>query len=190
MPSVGGDLPEAVGPVIAAPGENFCRSLSQVNLDAVAIELDLMNPARAQWHPVNRGGQCRFDEAGVRCLDAPGWPLWPRARHGSDEPQGQLPVPTGMARNEVAQMIRDLCAFDIAAGLDFSRDLVRDIIRPMLKRIEGDNAHRVVELTRQKIGDDGFDISPLDFRFAVNTAEPLKAVDYEVDRLIRPIGHG
>jgi hypothetical protein len=58
-----------------------------------------------------------------------------------------------MARNEVAQMIRNGRAFDIAAGLNFSGDPVGDIVRPMLKRIEGDNADWVVELPSQKIGD-------------------------------------
>ena len=60
----------------------------------------------------------------------------------------------------------------------------------MLKRVEGDDANGVVELPSQKIGDDGLDIRPLNFRLAVNAAEPLKAVDYEVDGLIRAIGHG
>jgi hypothetical protein len=53
MPSVGDDLPEAIGPVITSPGENLRRPVSQVDLDAVTVELDLVNPARAGWHAVN-----------------------------------------------------------------------------------------------------------------------------------------
>jgi hypothetical protein len=73
-------------------------------------------------------------------------------------------------------------AFYVAAGLNFGGDLFRDIIRPMLKRVEGDNADRVVEF-----GNYGFEISPLGFGFAINAAQPAKAVNYEVDSLIRAV---
>ena len=56
----------------------------------------------------------------------------------------------------------------------------------MLKRVEGDNADRIVELAGQKVVDDGFQISPLDFGLAVNGAA-TKAVDDEIGSLIRPI---
>ena len=118
----------SVGPVIAATREYLGRPVAQVYLDAVAVEFDLVDPARARWHSVNRGSQCRFDEAREWRRDSPGRPLWPRAWHGSDEPQSQLPGWTGMARNEVYQVIRNGCAFDIAAALNFSRDLARDIV--------------------------------------------------------------
>ncbi len=47
-----------------------------------------------------------------------------------------------------------------------------------------------VELPGQKVGDDSFEVRPLDFRFAVNATQPAKAVDYEVGGLIRAVGHG
>jgi hypothetical protein len=53
---------------------------------------------------------------------------------------------TGVGVNEVPDMLRDRDAFDIAAGLDFGRDIYRDVIRPMLKCVEGNNADRVVKL--------------------------------------------
>jgi len=55
---------------MAAPSKNLDRLVHQVNLDAVAVELDLMNPALAGWHAVDRGCQGRLDEAGEGCLDA------------------------------------------------------------------------------------------------------------------------
>jgi hypothetical protein len=86
-------------------------------------------------------------------------------------------------------MLGDGNAFDIAAGLNLEGDIFRDVLRSMLKRIEGDNADRVVELARYQIGDDSFDVGPLDLGFAVNRAKTGKAVDHEVDRLIRTIGY-
>jgi hypothetical protein len=47
MPRLVGDLPEALGPVIAAAGEDLYRCVSQMDLNAIAVELDFMDPARA-----------------------------------------------------------------------------------------------------------------------------------------------
>src|ERR1700736_3903290 len=59
----------------------------------------------------------------------------------------------------------------------------------MLKRIEGYNTDRVVELPRHEIGNDGFEIRPLSLVFAVNSAHSAEAGYYEVDGLIRAVGH-
>jgi hypothetical protein len=109
--------------------------------------------------------------------------------HGLHQPQRELMIRTGVARDEVADMLGDSNAFDIAAGLNFEGDIFCDILRPMLKRIEGDNAERVVELSRHQIGDDGFEVGLLDFGLAVDGAKSGKAVDHEVDRLIRTVGY-
>ena len=117
-------------------------------MNPVAIELDFVHPALAARHLINRRRQRRFDEAGICGLDATGWGHWPGVRHRSNQPQGQLPGRTGVAGNEVMNMLGDGNALDIAAGLDFGCDIFRDVLRPMLKRIEGYNADRVVELPR------------------------------------------
>ncbi|WP_407123201.1 tyrosine-type recombinase/integrase [Bradyrhizobium sp. STM 3561] len=44
--------------------------IRQVDLDAVAVEFDLVNPPRSGRHLLDRGCQGRFDEAGERRLDA------------------------------------------------------------------------------------------------------------------------
>src|ERR1700720_4735495 len=59
----------------------------------------------------------------------------------------------------------------------------------MLKRIESDDADRVVELPRHEIGEDGFEVCALDLGFSVNTARRTEAVHHEVDGLIRAEGH-
>jgi hypothetical protein len=47
VPRVGRDLSETVGPVVAAPGEHLDGGVPEMDLDPVAIELDLVNPAFA-----------------------------------------------------------------------------------------------------------------------------------------------
>ncbi len=47
MPSIGSDLSEAVGPVVAATGEYLDGGVTKMDLDAIAVELDLMEPTFA-----------------------------------------------------------------------------------------------------------------------------------------------
>ena len=51
VPGVVGDLLEAVGPVVAAPGEDLDRLVGEMDLDPVAVELDFVNPARCRTAP-------------------------------------------------------------------------------------------------------------------------------------------
>src|SRR5664279_6346649 len=59
----------------------------------------------------------------------------------------------------------------------------------MLRRVEGDDADRIIELPRYQICDDRFEVCPLDVGLAVSGPKAAKAVDHEIDRLIRAIGH-
>jgi hypothetical protein len=65
-----GDLAEAFGPVVAPARKNLDPAVLEMNLDAVAIELDFVNPARPIGDLIDRGCQGRFDEAGISRLDA------------------------------------------------------------------------------------------------------------------------
>jgi hypothetical protein len=56
VPGIVSDLSEALGPVIAAAGENFDGLIDQMHLDPVAVELDLVNPARTDRHSLDRRG--------------------------------------------------------------------------------------------------------------------------------------
>jgi hypothetical protein len=47
VPRVGCDLSETIGPVVTAPGEHLDGGVPEMDLDPVAIELDLMNPSVA-----------------------------------------------------------------------------------------------------------------------------------------------
>ena len=53
MPSVGSDLAEAVGPVIAATSEYRDYGVSQMDLDAVTVELDFMDPPLTVWYGID-----------------------------------------------------------------------------------------------------------------------------------------
>jgi hypothetical protein len=61
---VGRDLAEAPGPVIAPASEHLDGVVVDVELDAIAVELDFMDPALAGRHFLDRGGQRRLDESG------------------------------------------------------------------------------------------------------------------------------
>jgi hypothetical protein len=92
------------------------------------------------------------------------------------QPQGELAIRTRAACNEVLDMLGDGGAIDVAAGLNFGGDIFRYVLRPMLQRVEGDNADRVVELPRQEIGDDGFEVGPLNFGFAAPSNPPKRSI--------------
>jgi hypothetical protein len=100
VPSIGRDLSETVGPVVAAPGEHLDGGIPEMDLDPVAVELDFMNPALAGRCLVNRSCQSGFDKAGEGGLDATGWQLWPGVWHGSGVPQRELTIPAEVAVDE------------------------------------------------------------------------------------------
>ena len=83
VPSVRGNLSKAVGPVVAATGEDLHRGVSEMNLHAVAVELDLVDPPVAGWDLIDRRRQLRFDEPRVGRLDADRRRLSPLERHSS-----------------------------------------------------------------------------------------------------------
>src|SRR5882672_4007363 len=112
----------------------------------VQFPLCRLHPTFAAWHLLDGRRQSRFDEAGEGRLDATGWRLWPGMRHGSGEPQRELPGRAGVAGNKVFDMLWNGDAFDVATGLNFEGDIFRDVFRPMLQRVECHDANRIVEL--------------------------------------------
>jgi hypothetical protein len=75
-------------------------------------------------------------------------------------------------------MLRHWLTRYIAARLDFARYIGGNIGRPVLKLIEGNNSHRVVELAGQEICNDGFEVGPLDFGLAVGGGVAVKAINH------------
>src|SRR6266702_8367837 len=80
----------------------------------------------------------------------------------SRKAQAELPDSTRVAGDEITHMFGDRDAVDVAAGLYLVSDLSGDVLRPMLQRVECYDPDRVVKLPRHEIGDDCFELCPLD----------------------------
>jgi len=86
-------------------------------------------------------------------------------------------------------MLRHGLARNVAPGLNFLSDVFRNIVCPVLQSVEGNDANRIIELPGHKIANDGFELRALDLGLAIHGAI-LKAVDHEIDRLIRAVRYG
>lgn len=74
-------------------------------------------------------------------------------------------------------MLRHSLARNVAPGLNFLSDIWGDVVRPMLQRVEGNDANGIIELPGHKIADDGFEVCALDLSLAVDAAA-AKAINY------------
>ena len=63
---------EALGPVIAAPGEHLDRLVREMDLHPVAVEFDFVDPAVAAGHLVDGSREGGLDETGEGRLNAYG----------------------------------------------------------------------------------------------------------------------
>lgn len=86
------------------------------------------------------------------------------------EAKVQLAVWSQVRRDEISDMSRYLDAIGIAPGLSFRRDILRNVVRPMLKSAEGNDPDWVIESARQKVVDDGFEVRALNFVLSVDSA--------------------
>jgi hypothetical protein len=68
VPGVVRDLPETRGPIVAAAGKNLEGLVHQVNLHAVAVEFDLVDPAIAGRHFLDRRRRVRVRRIRGRVL--------------------------------------------------------------------------------------------------------------------------
>jgi hypothetical protein len=112
---------------VNATREDFDRRIPEMDLHPVAIEFDFVKPALAVRHPFHCRRQSRFDEARKRPLTPPVGGFGRGYGIRSNQPKGQLTRPTGIAGNEVTDMLGDGVAFDVEAGLDFKGDIFRDV---------------------------------------------------------------
>src|SRR5260221_8220509 len=102
-----------------------------MDLDAVAIEFNLVYPPRAGWDLVDRYRQLWFDEAGVRCLDADERWLFALERHGSSEAhrkrQLHVVVSSLIPIDESPKEKRNVAQLQIAAPAQFMGDVCRNV---------------------------------------------------------------
>jgi hypothetical protein len=73
-------------------------------------------------------------------------------------------------------------------GFGFRRPLLLRHPAPIARRCEGDDAEGVIELPGHQIGNRSLKVRSLDIGLAVGGAKPPKAVDYQIDRVIRAAG--
>jgi hypothetical protein len=106
-----------------------------------------------------------------------------------NQPQRQLARPSAIGINKVSDVLGHGLARNVAPGLNFLSDVFGNVVCPMLQSIEGYDASRVIKLPRHKVTDDGFEIRSLDLGLAENAAG-VKAINYQINRLIRAIRHG
>ena len=78
----------------------------------------------------------------------------------------------------------EIIAGKINAPLKLACDILRDIFRPVLSRVECDHADRVAVLARHQIGDDGFEIGLLDIGLGKRGAEVSEIIDDKINGLI------
>src|SRR5579863_5684618 len=83
-------------------------------------------------------------------VDAASWSFAQRIPTLSGELQRELAYRAPVAVHEVADMLGHGNTVDIASGLDFGGNRFRNVDRPMLKCVEGDNADWVIKLASQE----------------------------------------
>ena len=66
-----------------------------------------------------------------------------------------------MPLNEILNGRRHISQLEIAAPAQLAGDILRNVFRPALGRIEGDDADRIAILARKQVLDDGLKISGL-----------------------------
>jgi len=66
----GSNLLKPLGPVVTPAREHLHDTIFEVNLDAVSVEFDLVDPAIAARGLLDGGGKRRLNKAGIRRFDA------------------------------------------------------------------------------------------------------------------------
>ena len=98
------------------------------------------------------------------------------------QPQSQLPGWAGVVLDEVADVLGDRLACDVAPFLNLFGDLSRDFAGPMLASVEGHHANRRIELASQQIANHGLKVRAFDIGLAVGGAPRTEAFQHGIDR--------
>jgi hypothetical protein len=124
---------------------------------------------------LNLGKQLRFDPdalvrdplgVGLGRADK-GLEASPQFGGRSNQAQVELPrVLRCVAIDEFLQMRRDVGQLQIAAMLDFAGDVLRDVFRPALRRVEGHDPDRPAILAGDQILDDRLEVRGLEVGLA------------------------
>ena len=94
----------------------------------------------------------------------------------SAQPQSQLPSRAGVVLDEIPDALGDRLACNVTPSLNLLGDLPRNIIGPVLTRVEGHHANRFIEIPAHEIGDHGLKVRAFDIGLAVGGAQRTEAV--------------
>ena len=94
-----------------------------------------------------------------------------------------------MPLNEILNGRRHISRLEIVAPAQLAGDILRNVFRPALGRIEGDDADRIAILARKQVLDDGLKISGLIVGLPPSAADLPKIIGNEIDRLVAVSGY-
>lgn len=88
-----------------------------------------------------------------------------------------------MAINEILQMCGHLGQLQVTASLDLACDVLRYVLRPPLRRVEGGHPDRVCILAGPQVLNDRLEVRSLEIRLPPGATYPAEVV-CEVNRLV------
>jgi hypothetical protein len=153
------------------PGEHLDLSVGEVNVDAVAIELDLVDPPIAARSFLDRGCQRRLNETGEGRLDADRHGFLALERHGLHQAHRKRQLHVAISVEPIAEVLKEewhVAHLQIAPMTHFLGDVCRDVLRPTFGGVETYNPDRGFVLPLEHVHDDRFEIG------ALNVARPLR----------------
>ncbi|BAC51732.1 bll6467 [Bradyrhizobium diazoefficiens USDA 110] len=90
-----------------------------------------------------------------------------------------------MAFDEIAEIVGQCHAIDVASRANLAGDVGRDVLHPVFERVERDHLDRVVEAAGDELADRGLEIASLDADFGRLVA----AIDHHEQGLVCAIRH-
>jgi hypothetical protein len=175
VPCVGGDLLEAVGPIVAAPGEHLDLGVGEMDLDAIAVELDLVDPAIAAGRLVDRGCKRGLDKARERRLDADRRGLLALECHFSHQSQRKRQLDVVVTAFVAFDEFLEMDGLQIATQAQLVRHVGGNVLRPLFGGGETDHPDWALKLALKHVHNDGFEFNSFDVGFAVRAAKTPKS---------------
>jgi hypothetical protein len=159
-----------------------------MDLDAIAIELDFVDPSIAVRGLADRGGELRRHEAGEERLRADRRWLLALKRHGSHQAHWQrklhIVIPPLVPLDKCFEIKRDVAKLQITAPAQLVGNIARDVLGPFFRGVETDHPDRILVLPFEHVHDDRFEVGLLDVGFAVGLTASAEVVHDDVNARI------
>jgi hypothetical protein len=153
VPGVGGDFLETVRPVVAVAGEDLDLGVSEMHLNVIAIELDLVDPTIAARCLADRRGQRGRNEAREQRLRADRRGLLALEPHSSHHAHRKrklnVVISAFVPLDELFQVKRHVAELEVTPTAQLLGNLARDVFGPFLGGVEADDPNGIVVLPRK-----------------------------------------